>query len=665
MKIAFDFDGVCTELTWIETRGVDLHDYLSSPVGILLSQPRPGALQLLSLLGLVGDIVVLSARPHDHHHDIEKWLDQHGVGDLVGAIYCVGDEPEIHNGIWQNIGLLIGNHLTKAGALMYVFPVIHWASRPWTSVAKEAFGILLAGYRAQIKAAGGALLTEIEHATDWGASHVFILHGQGCGRLKVRVCQTKQECDRLLAFLDATGRGDYRHVARLVAVNGTAVMKSFVEGSSIGETTGESRRRHLLGTGVALAGLHDIYFEEANMGAPLCTRTEPASLLVCSADNRNLIVTPRDDVAFIDLGACACGFRWVDLCWADEMLCQNGQERDVLWAGYLSASRLSAPSDADLESARRSYRVWQTEQLLRSFDTHAADLTKRDAISESIWDLWSGVRITGEEANVRAGYGTKLSAPTRNLGGKQRMRSNVRDIEKWNRLANEYSEWIAKNEDVAGHAFADAIRREILSRLPNDRRTKALDLGCGSGALLEDLSQRYEVLIGCDGSWSMVALAKKLHPSAASRTFVADATHILPFSDGAFDLIVSNMVLMCLDDVTGAFREISRTLRPGGEFIFTVTHPCFSFVRRHLASGEYRYSECFASEHQLGPSFASTVSHYHRPLQFYVEELDRNSLSLRTIAEISPEITPELSDVDRLRPYQLTANAILFHARRV
>ncbi len=239
------------------------------------------------------------------------------------------------------------------------------------------------------------------------------------------------------------------------------------------------------------------------------------------------------------------------------------------------------------------------------------------------------------------------------------------DIEKWDRLALEYGEWVERNADDAGRVFADSIRRAILCRLPADRRTKVLDLGCGSGALLEELDRRYEVLVGCDGSRQMIALARALHPVAAARTLVADATRTIPFVTGAFDLVVASMVLMCLDDVSTVLREVSRALRPGGEFVFTVTHPCFSFVRRSLEFGEHRYLDSFASEHRLGPTFASTVSHYHRPLQFYFEALRSNGLVVRSIAEISRDELPEGAQAERLRPYHMTANAMLFHADRV
>jgi ubiquinone/menaquinone biosynthesis C-methylase UbiE len=42
----------------------------------------------------------------------------------------------------------------------------------------------------------------------------------------------------------------------------------------------------------------------------------------------------------------------------------------------------------------------------------------------------------------------------------------------------------------------------------------------------------------------------------------------LPFSDGAFDVVVSTLVLCTVNDPHTALHEIARVLRPGGQLLF-------------------------------------------------------------------------------------------------
>ncbi len=389
MKIAFDFDGVCTDLSRIQNAGIDLHQYLYSPVAILFAEPRQGVLQLLSLFGLVGEIVILSARPVVHRCEVVKWLERFGMRHLVEDIICCGDEAKVEAMAREGISLLIEDDFAQASAARERSSAVYWERQGWSNVAMEAFGYLLANHGIPIKSARGAVLTGVELATDLGESHVFLLHIEEAGDLKVRVCRTERDRDRLLGFLNTTERHGYCNITQLRAVNGNAVMTTFVPGVRIGETFGEERSTHLASTAAALAALHAIPAARTGNSIALSMHDEPVCLLSCSADNHNIIITSSGEVAFIDLGACTLGSRWIDLCWADELLCRNDQERSLLWARYLAASQLAPPSAEEMDFAQRSYRVWLTEQLIRGVEVHAGDPGKYAAIVGSIADLWS------------------------------------------------------------------------------------------------------------------------------------------------------------------------------------------------------------------------------------------------------------------------------------
>lgn len=101
-------------------------------------------------------------------------------------------------------------------------------------------------------------------------------------------------------------------------------------------------------------------------------------------------------------------------------------------------------------------------------------------------------------------------------------------------------------------------RAPLTDRLPWDSCRRLIDIGAGTGTLLEEALRRgVEVCVGIDTSPAMLARA----PGGASR-LIMDA-HALGFRDGTFDLAALFFVLGHAS-LREALGEARRVLRPGG-----------------------------------------------------------------------------------------------------
>ncbi|RAI58123.1 ArsR/SmtB family transcription factor [Roseicella frigidaeris] len=113
---------------------------------------------------------------------------------------------------------------------------------------------------------------------------------------------------------------------------------------------------------------------------------------------------------------------------------------------------------------------------------------------------------------------------------------------------------------------AEAIEAALLAALP-DRPGRVLDIGTGTGRLLELLAGRAESALGVDASRDMLALARArltergLSPRCSVRQ--ADM-YRLPLPDACFDLVTLQMVLHYAEDPGAALAEAARVLRPDG-----------------------------------------------------------------------------------------------------
>lgn len=118
--------------------------------------------------------------------------------------------------------------------------------------------------------------------------------------------------------------------------------------------------------------------------------------------------------------------------------------------------------------------------------------------------------------------------------------------------------------------------REAEAHLLGDvRGRRVLEVGCGSAPCARYLAREGARVVAFDVSAGMLRHAR----SAAARTGIsvplvqADVCE-LPFGTASFDLAFSAYgAIPFVADSAGAMREVARVLRPGGRWVFAVTHP--------------------------------------------------------------------------------------------
>jgi ubiquinone/menaquinone biosynthesis C-methylase UbiE len=98
-----------------------------------------------------------------------------------------------------------------------------------------------------------------------------------------------------------------------------------------------------------------------------------------------------------------------------------------------------------------------------------------------------------------------------------------------------------------------------------DPADRALDLGCGDGALSEAVAAGRLTL--ADVSPVALQRARARLPRAEAVELEPDA--VLPFADGSFDLVVCTETLEHVRDVQLLLSEVRRVLEPGGRLAVT------------------------------------------------------------------------------------------------
>jgi SAM-dependent methyltransferase len=128
---------------------------------------------------------------------------------------------------------------------------------------------------------------------------------------------------------------------------------------------------------------------------------------------------------------------------------------------------------------------------------------------------------------------------------------------------------LADDYDQSGVAFFGPIAERLTGLLEVRPGERALDVGCGRGAATLRLAR----LVGTGGTVTAVDLAPAMVARTRSAAWEAGLAHVtvqemdatrptLPV--GAYDVVVSSLVLFFLPDPAAAVRRWFRLLRPGG-----------------------------------------------------------------------------------------------------
>ena len=135
-----------------------------------------------------------------------------------------------------------------------------------------------------------------------------------------------------------------------------------------------------------------------------------------------------------------------------------------------------------------------------------------------------------------------------------------------------YDDWAAVYDHDANPL--PALEEPIVRAAVGDPRgLTVLDLGCGTGRHALWLAAAGARVTGIDFSRPMLAAARR-KPGAESVRFLEHDLHEpLPFAAGAFDLVVSGLVLEHLRDLDAFFREARRVARADGRAVVTTLHP--------------------------------------------------------------------------------------------
>jgi SAM-dependent methyltransferase len=231
------------------------------------------------------------------------------------------------------------------------------------------------------------------------------------------------------------------------------------------------------------------------------------------------------------------------------------------------------------------------------------------------------------------------------------MSDEHKDIEHWSRIATEWMAWARASNHDAFWAYRGSLLAFI-----GQGAGDALDVGCGEGRVSRVLKECGYRVTAIDPVEKLISAAEQ----AGSDYYGIAAAADLPFENCSFDLALAYNVLMDVEDVLGALKEIRRVLRPSGTLVISIVHP---FADRGQFAGPEADAPFVVQKSYFGRErFEGTevrkglkmhFAGWSQPLESYMSALENVGLAITSLREPVPNTADKDSHMERWKKIPL------------
>ena len=185
---------------------------------------------------------------------------------------------------------------------------------------------------------------------------------------------------------------------------------------------------------------------------------------------------------------------------------------------------------------------------------------------------------------------------------------NGQTVEVWDRIAGWWDDKIGDGNYFQDYLIEPSSER-LLALQPGEQ---VLDIACGAGRFTRRMAALGAVITAIDHSERFIKRARKRTTDHADKIEyrVLDATDtsaLMTLGEKRFDAAVCTMGLMDMSSIEPLISTLPKLLKPGGRFVFSVTHPVFNSGTSRLMAEQYD------RDGEISTRYGVTITDYARP----------------------------------------------------
>lgn len=192
--------------------------------------------------------------------------------------------------------------------------------------------------------------------------------------------------------------------------------------------------------------------------------------------------------------------------------------------------------------------------------------------------------------------------------------------------------------DSPNNAIEGPIIYELIGSFQD---SSVLDLGCGDASFGKELlhlgAKNYT---GVEGSKQMVEVASS-NILQQNGTIHFETMESYDYPKEVFDLVTSRFAIHYVSDINRLFRDVHKTLKENGRFVFSIQHPLTTSSFASKQSGDKRgnwiVDDYFQEGERKEPWIDQIVVKYHRTIENYFIALKQAGFSVLDLREGTPK----------------------------
>lgn len=200
--------------------------------------------------------------------------------------------------------------------------------------------------------------------------------------------------------------------------------------------------------------------------------------------------------------------------------------------------------------------------------------------------------------------------------------------------------------------------------LPSFEGKRVLDLGCGYGwHCIYAVEHGADYVVGVDISEKMLNVARE---KSVGKNIIYECSAIedISYETESFDIIISSLAFHYLESFDEIAKQVSKMLKKGGSFVFSVEHPVFTaygtqdwYYNENGEIAHFPIDRYFYEGKRTANFLGEDIIKYHKTLTTYISGLLKNGFEIIGLEEPKPakhllETIPEMKEELR-RPMML------------